>query len=154
MGKFTKQPQSVKHGPLHSHRTSPTPNHQILPIPKLLKLLKLPPDFPPSHLPLFILDERETNPKELLKRLMETSEAKTYIDIYEHLSQSINQGPLNSFLNSPSPAHQTLPVPQLLKLLKIPPHFSPSHLPSFILEAFQEFFWMCLPFVKNEKRKV
>ena len=81
VGKVTEQSQSVNHGPPHSPPNSPTPTHQILPIPQLLKLLKLPPDFPPSHLPLFILDERETNPKELLKRLMETSEAETFIEV-------------------------------------------------------------------------
>ena len=33
---------------------------QILPITKLLELMKLPPNLPPSHLPFFILHERET----------------------------------------------------------------------------------------------
>ena len=80
MGKVTEQYQSVNHGPLHSPLNSPTPTHQILPIPKLLKL---PPDYPPSHLPLCILDERQTNPKELLRplTLMETLEAETKNDI-------------------------------------------------------------------------
>ena len=48
--KVTEQPRSVNHGPLHSPPNSPTPTHQIRPIPQLLKLLKLPQDYPPSHL--------------------------------------------------------------------------------------------------------
>ena len=36
VGKVTEQSQSVNHGPLHSPPNSPTPTHQILPIPQLL----------------------------------------------------------------------------------------------------------------------
>ena len=86
-----------------------------LPIPKLLKLLKLPPDFPPSHLPLFILDERETNPKELLKRLMETSEAETFIEVLTLLTKAETKNNIKKEPESKKKQHTTK-----LEAVKVP----------------------------------
>ena len=106
---------------------------EILPFPKLLALMKLPPNVRVSHLPFFIYHQWVTYPKELLKGLKAMSPAATLDEIYDHLDQSIDQDPLHAFMHSPSPSHQILPIPQLLQLLKLPPNFKPSHIPSFIV---------------------
>ena len=51
-------------------------HQQILPFPNT-----------PSRLPLFILNEKEINPKELLKRLREMSEARSFKEVLRKLAE-------------------------------------------------------------------
>ena len=105
----------------------------VLPFPRLLELMKLPPHYRMSHLPLFISHQWMTYPEELLKSLKAMPPAATREEIHGQLNQSINQKPLHALLYSSSPSHHILPIPRLLKLLKLPPNLNPAHLPLFMM---------------------
>merc|ERR1712240_211764 len=71
--------KSINHKPLHTFLYSSSPSHNILPIPRLLELLKLPQSFNPVHLPEFLMAERETCPEELISRLMMMSKEENIL---------------------------------------------------------------------------
>merc|ERR1712020_111014 len=76
---MTQLSRNIKCESLHTFLYSSTPSHNILPIPRLMELLKLPQSFNPVLLPNFIINERETCPEELLSRLKVMSKEENII---------------------------------------------------------------------------
>ena len=106
---------------------------QVLPFQKLLELLKFPPHFVRSNLPSYISHQWKTDPEKLIRIIKAIPPTATMSEIVIQLSRNIKYESLHSFLYSSTPAHNVLPIPRLMELLKLPQNANPVFLPNFIL---------------------
>merc|ERR1711872_1204613 len=108
-------------------------HEQVPPFQRLLELLKLPPHIVKSNLPAYISHQWKTDPEGLIRIIKAIPPTATMSEIMTQLSRNIKYESLHTFLYSSTPAHNILPIPRLMELLKLPQDANPVQLPSFIL---------------------